>query len=124
MTPEYLRSIQRLKLDTLSFYNDRYMVDVREGHHNIRLGDLLFVSRDPVEKNWGWDNYIKIDDEIFMCQLVSVYEVVYKWLGDITHEEVKAADYSNTLSFYFRMKRFYPTLDESSEITIIKFNIQ
>lgn len=119
-----LKNTQSLTLVNDAFDDFQYLETheaILKGHQDIKLGDLLFVSRDPVERSLTWDNYAEINGRTHMCQLVLVSEIRHKWFGDLTDRDARRGGYPNALATYFMMKKSNPDLEESSEITIIKF---
>ena len=107
----YPKDIQRLKLDDDLLLpiigGDGERVTVRKGRRPISLENLLFEG--------SRDNTLKY--------LVSVIEIRYVQVINVDDDVVKAEGFSNWAEFYEDMKKFYPDLDVTDEVTVVYFEI-
>ena len=107
----YPKDIQRLKLDDdlllAIIGGDGERVTVRKGRRDIKLKPLLFEG----SKNDG------------LKYVVGVTEVRYVSVVDVDDDVIKAEGFDNWGDFYEDMKKFYPDLDVSDEVTVIYFEI-
>jgi len=86
---------------------DGERVTVRKGRRDIELGRLHFIgSRDKTL------NYI-----------VEVTEVRYVRVVNVDEDVIKAEGFDNWTDFYEDMKKFYPDLELTDEVTVIYFEI-
>ena len=86
---------------------DGERVTVRKGKRDIELGELLFIgSRDEG-----------------LRYIVTVTEVRHLRIVDVDDDVVEAEGFSNWNDFYKDMKKFYPDLDLTDEVTVVYFEI-
>jgi hypothetical protein len=85
-------------------------VTIRKGRRDIQLGKLLFSPTIPDKKLKG----VK----------VNVIEVRYKRIRDVTEDEAKGDGFWDSEDMYQGMKRFYPDLKRTDEVTFIIFTIK
>jgi hypothetical protein len=84
---------------------DGNRVTVRQGRRDIKLDELLFVGT----KDKG------------LRYIVTVTEVRHLRMVDIPDDVVDAEGFDNWHDFYADMKKFYPDLDLTDEVTVIYF---
>jgi len=105
----YPKDIQKLKLDDdlllAIIGGDGERVTVRQGRRDIKLENLLFEG--------AKDNTLKY--------VVGVIEVRYVQVINVDDDVVEAEGFSNWAEFYEDMKKFYPDLDVTDEVTVIYF---
>ena len=98
--------INELKLaeDIFDQLENGKVTTIRKGRRNVALGELIFASVDT--------NRIQIVNVLSVqyCQLANVY------IGDLENDGFK--DHHD---MWEQMKRFYPDLKFTDEVTIIKF---
>ena len=108
ITPEPLQSLlldDDLLLAIIGGDGER--VTVRKGRRDIKLGELHFIgSRDKT-----------------LHYIVGVTEVRYLRVVDIDDDVIKAEVFSNWNDFYEDMKKYYPDIDLTDEVTVVYFEI-
>ena len=80
------------------------LVTIRKGRRDIKLGELLFKS-------------LKKDRE----QEVEVLMVIYSKAQNVPDEILNEDGFANVDDMIEQMQRFYPDLDEDTEVTSIVF---
>ena len=107
----YPKDIQRLKLDDdlllAIIGGEGERVTVRKGRRDIKLERLLFEG--------SKDDGLKY--------IVEVTEVRYVSVVDVDDDVIKAEGFVKWGDFYEDMKKYYPDLDVSDEVTVIYFEI-
>ena len=105
-TPEPLQSLlldDDLLLAIIGGDGER--VTVRKGRRDIQLGRLLFIGS---------------KDETLRYE-VEVSEVRYVQIINVGNDVIEAEGFDNWHDFYEDMKKFYPDLDVTDEVTVIYF---
>ena len=86
---------------------DGERVTVRKGRRDIQLGELQFIgSRDET-----------------LRYEVGVIEVRHVQIINVDEDVIAAEGFTNWTDFYDGMKKFYPDLDVTDEVTVIYFEI-
>ncbi len=125
--------VQQLKLanNLFSLFHSRdKTVTCRSGRRDIKLGELAFLSTDPVDPDtWKWDVFTraydaKLQAQIYMVQFVKVLSVTYTLAGDVTEKEAQEDGFEGTVDLIRGMRRFYPDFDDNTEVTFIRFLAQ
>lgn len=80
-------------------------VTIRKGNRNITIGDLLFES---VEKK--------------RQEIVDVYMVYKAKLKNVMPDDIDNDGFKDQNDMIEKIKRFYPDINEESDLTIIRFN--
>lgn len=108
------------------FKDGRKRCTFRKGERHINLGDLFFISTDPVSIEDS-SNWTQNDGEIwmgcFLAQTVEVTAIVIQRLEDFTEEELAEDGFESLFDAFKLMKRFYPDLEMSSPMTMIYFEV-
>jgi len=103
--------LQFLKLDDdlllAIIGGDGERVTVRLGRRDIQLGRLLFIG----------------SKDIGLRYEVGVTEVRYVQVVNVDDDVIKAEGFNDWTDFYEDMKKYYPDLDVSNEVTVIYFEI-
>lgn len=86
---------------------DGERVTVRKGYREIKLGELLFVGAKDKDLRY----------------IVGVTEIRHVRVVDVDDDVVKAEGFDNWNNFYEGMKKFYPDLDLTDEVTVVYFEI-
>ena len=107
----YPKDIQKLKLDDdlllAIIGGEGERMTVRKGRRDIQFGGLLFEG--------ATDAGLKY--------VVTVTEVRYVSVVDVDDDVIKAEGFVKWGDFYDDMKRYYPDLDVSDEVTVVYFEI-
>ena len=82
-------------------------VTIRKGRRDIQLGKLVFSPTTP--------------DKKIKPVKVNVTEVRYKRLQDVTNDEAKCDGFWDASHMYSGMKKYYPDLKRTDEVTFIIF---
>lgn len=105
----YPKDIQKLKLDDdlllAIIGGNGERVTVRQGRRDIKLENLLFEG--------AKDNTLKY--------VVGIIEVRYVQVINVDDDVIEAEGFSNWAEFYEDMKKFYPDLDVTDEVTVVYF---
>ena len=105
------KPLQFLKLDDdlllAIIGGDGERVTVRKGRRDIELGPLTFVGAKDVGLRY----------------IVTVTEVRYLRVVDVDDDVIRAEGFNNWTDFYEDMKKFYPDLELTDEVTVIYFEI-
>lgn len=86
---------------------DGERVTVRKGRRDIKLEPLLFVG--------SRDNTLRY--------VVEVTEIRYVSVVDVDDDVIKAEGFIKWGDFYEDMKKYYPDLDVSDEVTVVYFEV-
>lgn len=125
--------VQQLKLanDLFSLLHSRAKkVICCNGRCDIKLGQLAFLSTDPVDPDtWKWDTFTRAYDDkfqgqIYMIQFVKVLRVSYTLAGDVTAQEAQEDGFEGTVDLIRGMHCSYPDFDAYTEVTFIRFLAQ
>lgn len=104
-----------------------------ENIQTLKLADALFPALDDRTKRATIRNGIrdiKLDllrfegaDEINNSRLVNVTRVQYTRVGNLTARDAYIEGAANVIVLYEDLKKFYPTLNAESPVTIIEFDL-
>lgn len=77
---------------------------IRAGRRNFKAGPLTLQSD-------------------FDTLTVQVTEVIYKKLGELTHDDAQTDGFATLEELRATLKKFYPNLHENSSVTLIYFQL-
>ncbi len=100
--------MQQLKLATDLFddlVTGRKYMTIRKGRRDIQLGELEFESVGEVGGG--------------LKKVVRVHRVAYTLVGGLCDREAKEDGFQSVHDLILGMQRFYPDLDENTEITLV-----
>lgn len=126
-------SVQQLKLANDLFpllHSLSKRVTCSTGRRDIKLGELAFLSIDPVDPDTlEWDTFVRAYDDkfqgqIYMIQFVKVRRVTYMLAGDITEQEAQDDGFEGTVDLIRGVHDLCPDFNVDTEVTFIRFLAQ
>jgi len=98
--------MQKLLLaeDIFDALEDGKETTIRQGRRDISLGELLFVSVEEERE-----------------EIVDVIMVSYCQLQNVALTDLQNDGFVDHADMLVQMKRFYPEIEEGSEVTVINF---